>query len=70
MIETMISCDKCRRWLSYDMPRTHVLAMARRRGWSVGKKGHYCPACRAQPKASKKGAEAGWRVGVEQEVGG
>lgn len=54
MIETMITCDKCRRWMSYDMPRTAVLGIARRKGWSVGKRGHYCPTCRPKPKAAKE----------------
>ena len=57
MIETMLTCDKCRHWISYEAPKTAVLEIARRRGWSVGKKGHFCPSCRPRPKTQRKEAQ-------------
>lgn len=55
MIEAIITCDKCGRWMRAEAPRTELLRMARRDGWSTGKE-HFCPSCRRQ-KRKKQIAE-------------
>jgi hypothetical protein len=50
------ACDKCGESIlsfgvNHPMPITRAVYIARKRGWSVGKKGWICPDCR---KAKKK----------------
>lgn len=46
-------CDKCgatHSWINHSVSLSIAIKMARDDGWSVGKRGWYCPECRRKPK--------------------
>ena len=54
--KVVVSCDNCGngyRWEDYTITMNRAMRIARGEGWSVGKKGWLCPACR-KPKAKVK----------------
>ena len=50
-------CDKCgagHSWTNYTVSYGRAVRLARADGWKVGKKGWYCPKCKAKPQKEKQ----------------
>lgn len=52
------SCDMCGvtyNWVNHAVSYSSAVAIARSYGWSVGKRGWFCPECRKKKEVMKDG---------------